>query len=283
MRNVRLRLCAQLGTDTAIASITPGDAARFGRWARANIKAHSHSGKTIADARQLFKAAIADRLIADNPFLGIDSSQRHIRGREAYVTPAEVQKLIALADPYYAALIACARFAGLRVPSEPLELRWDQINWDTGRMVITSPKLVHHEPTREVPLFPEVRPHLERLFDLAPDGAVHAFDRYRSTAAKVYRAGLERLIERSGLTQWPKLWMNLRASCRTDLLERFPSHVVNDWLGHSGKIGGKHYDRTHAGHFADAVGSPVGSPPRISPHSPAPKKGKNPTKRSVSK
>lgn len=270
MGNVRRLLVQQLGADTALVSITPGDAQRFARWARTNINSHSHSGKVIADARQLFKAAIDDVLLADNPFSGIDSSQRHDKSREAYVTPEAAQAMIELADPYYAAVIAAARFAGLRVPSEPLALEWSQINWETGRFTVVSPKLRRHEPTRIVPLFPEFRPHLERLQELAPSGSVHPFDRYRSTAAKVYRAGLQRLIKRAGLSEWPKLWMTLRASCRTDLLERFPSHVVNAWLGHSAKVGAKHYDRTHEGHFAAAVGSPVGSLARIPSPSLAP-------------
>lgn len=276
--NVRRLLVQQLGADTALAAVTPGDAQRFARWCRSNINAHSHSGKTIADARQFFKAAIADRLLADNPFAGIDSSQGHDKTREAYVSPADTAALIALADPYYAAVIAAARFAGLRIPSEPLQLQWDQVNWETGRFVCTSPKLRRHQLTRIVPIFAKFRPHLERLQELAPDGSVHVFGRHRSTAPKVYRDNLLRLIGRAGLAPWPKLWMNLRASCRTDLLERFPAHVVNEWLGHSGKIGAKHYDRTHDAHFAAAVGSPVGSPGRVPPLSPASEDSKKPTK-----
>lgn len=254
MAQVRQRLIQQLGADTALAAITPGDAQRFARWCRSNITSHSHSGKTISDARQLFKCAIADRILADNPFLAIDSSQAHDKSRAAYVPAADVERLIALADPFYAALIACARYGGLRIPSEPLQLQWTDINWETGRLVVTSPKLIHHEPTRVVPLFPELRPHLDLLHDLAPDGSHHIFDRYRGTGAKVYRSALERLIKRAGLKQWPKLWMNLRASCRTDLLERFPSHVVDAWLGHSAAVGSKHYDRIHDGHFDLACG-----------------------------
>jgi integrase len=278
MRNVRRLLVAQLGDDTALAGVTPGDAQRFARWCRSNIVSKSHSGKTIADARQIFKSAIADRLLADNPFMGIDTSQGHDKTRDAYLTPDDAAALIALADPYYAALIAAARFAGLRMPSEVLTLQWDQVNWETGRFVCTSPKLARHHPTRIVPLFAEFRPHLERLQELASDGSVFVFDRYRSTAARVYRAGLLRLIGRAGLQPWPKLWMNLRASCRTDLLEQFPAHVVNEWLGHSGKIGAKHYDRTHDAHFAAAVGSPVGSLSRVPSLPAAESEAKTPVK-----
>lgn len=254
MSHVRRKLTQQLGPDTPLAAITPGDAQRFARWCRSNLSSQSHSGKTIADARQFFKAAIDDRLIAENPFAGIDSSQAHDKAREAYVTRESADALIALADPYYAAVIASARYGGLRVPSEPLELTWTDIDWATNRFQVRSSKLAkHHNAVRTVPLFPELRPHLELLFELAPDGAQRPFARYRSTAGSAYRQMLERLIKRAGIPQWPKLWMNLRASCRTDLLERFPSHVVDAWLGHSGKVGAKHYDRIHDGHFAAAA------------------------------
>lgn len=263
MNKVRSRLVLQLGADTALCSITPGDAQRFARWCRSTIKTQSHSGKTIADARQLFRAAVDDRLIPENPFSGIDSSQSHDKGREAYIDRATVEALITTADPYYAALFALARFAGLRVPSEPLGLDWSSIDWETGRFTVYSPKLKRHQPTRIVPLFPEIRSHLDYLHQLAPDGAQYVFDRYRSTASQVWREALLRAAKRAGVPTWPKLWMNLRASCRTDLLERFPAHVVNYWLGHSGKVGAKHYDRTHDGHYAAAVGSPVGSSGRV--------------------
>lgn len=260
-KNVKLRLCAQLGAESALSAITVSDAARFARWARANIPSHSHSGKTISDARQFFKSAIADRLISDNPFSGIDSSQRHNRDREAYITRDDAHRIIAKADPHYAALIACARFGGLRVPSEALQLEWSHIDWDANRIAIMEKKT----RARTIPLFPELLPHLLTLQEMAPDGAVYVFDRHRSTAARVYRATLQRLIARAGLKDWPKLWMNQRASCRTDLLAKFPTHVVNAWLGHSGKVGAAHYDRVTPDDYAAAVGSPVGSQCRVLP------------------
>lgn len=255
MENVRRHLIAQLGGATSINSVTPGDADRFARWARANFPSRSHSGKIIGDARQFFKAAIRDRLISDNPFAEIDSRQQHNPERAAYVPPETAAALISHACPYYAALIAAARFGGLRVPSEPLSLEWSNVDWEAGRLLVTSPKTAATKPTRLIPLFPELRPHLERLYELAPAGSVNAFDRYRSTAAKVYRSNLLRIAKLAGIPAWPKLWMNLRASCRTDLLERFPSHVVDAWLGHSGQVGAKHYDRIHAEHFARALES----------------------------
>lgn len=47
--------------------------------------------------------------------------------------------------------------------------------------------------------------------------------------------------------------MNLRASCRTDLQERFPDHVINTWLGHSSRIAERHYLQTTDAHWERAT------------------------------
>ncbi|QDV26656.1 Phage integrase family protein [Aureliella helgolandensis] len=144
------------------------------------------------------------------------------------------------------------------MPSELLQLQWNHIDWENGRLTIHSPKTETTKPVRVIPLFPEFRPALEVLFADAPAGSQYVFDRYRSTAAKVYRAAMLRILTAAGIEPWPKLWMNLRASCRTDQLERFPDHVVNYWLGHTGTVGAKHCDRVHDGHYTEACGVACG-------------------------
>jgi hypothetical protein len=51
---------------------------------------------------------------------------------------------------------------------------------------------------------------------------------------------------------WPKLFVNLRASRRTELQEMFPDHVVNAWLGHSSRTAEKHYLQVTPDHWAKA-------------------------------
>jgi hypothetical protein len=46
---------------------------------------------------------------------------------------------------------------------------------------------------------------------------------------------------------------NLRASCATDWVEKYPNHVVAKWLGHSPMITGTHYLQTCERHFEDVV------------------------------
>jgi len=52
----------------------------------------------------------------------------------------------------------------------------------------------------------------------------------------------EKIIEAAGLTVWPKLIQNLRASCETEWLDyENPAHVVARWIGHSVKVQNDNY------------------------------------------
>ena len=51
----------------------------------------------------------------------------------------------------------------------------------------------------------------------------------------------------------PRLLQNLRASCATDWVEKYPSHVVAKWLGHSPKVAAQHYLMSRDHHFDDVV------------------------------
>ena len=64
-------------------------------------------------------------------------------------------------------LIGLSRFAGLRVPSEALSLRWQDVDWERGRLTVPSPKTQHlaGRSYRVIPLFPAVRPYLEAAWD----------------------------------------------------------------------------------------------------------------------
>ncbi len=91
-----------------------------------------------------------------------------------------------------------------------------------------------------VPLFPRLRVLLNEAWDLAPEGSSYVIRRYRDTESNL-RTQLDRLIRRAGYVPWPKAFMNLRASCRTDLERIYPRHVVNRWLGHGSAVAERHY------------------------------------------
>jgi integrase len=80
------------------------------------------------------------------------------------------------------------------------------------------------------------------------------------------RQRFQRMLAKAGVKAWPKLFQNLRASFATDMVERFPTHTVASWCGHSVTIQQKAYMIARDSHFkaATAGGSILGSPSRDS-------------------
>lgn len=164
--------------------------------------------------------------------------------RDRFITLDETARLLdACPNHHWRAIVALARYGGLRCPSEVLSLRWMDIDWAAGRIVVTSPKTEHHpgKASRTIPLFPELRSVLEECFELAAEGAVYVVDERMRASARGkaswrncnLRTAFMKIVRRAGLTPWPRLFHNLRASRQTELAERFPAHVVCDWLGNS--------------------------------------------------
>lgn len=247
--NVRRHLLDAWPHESVLTSITPGDCDRLAKRIRGRFRP-SHAGKLLADAKQVFTAAVRDGAIVANPFSGLDFKQPHDTARESYIPPEIADRILAAADPFYAALFAMARYGGLRVPSEPLAMLITSIDWQNNRFTVPEVKTA----ARVVPIFPELRPHLLRLCESQPAGSVYLFDRARNAAATQWRKSLGLLLERLHIPPWPKRWQNLRASCRTDLEARFPGFVVDTWLGHSAAVGRRHYTRVHEAHFNAACG-----------------------------
>ncbi len=122
-------------------------------------------------------------------------------------------------------------------------------------MLVRSAKTEGHEghAVRVVPIAPALRPILEALFDRAEVGVEAVVPRLRDAAVNL-RTGFERIIAKAGETPWPRLFRNMRASCATDRVERFPAHVVAGWLGHSPLMAAQHSLQTRDAHFDLAAG-----------------------------
>lgn len=180
------------------------------------------------------------------------------KAREHFVTRDVTDKVLATCpDNEWRLIFALARYGGLRTPSETLSLRWEDVDWERGRLFVRSPKTEHHEgkESRWVPIFPELRPLLDTAFG-QPDEAEFVISRYRSGNANL-RTQLLRIIKRAGLTAWPKLFQNLRSTRETELAEVFPLHVVTAWIGNSELVATKHSLQVADEHFAKATQNPT--------------------------
>ena len=94
--------------------------------------------------------------------------------------------------------------------------------------------------SRSIPLFPELRPYLEAVFDAAEPGTTYVISRHRLASANL-RTQLLRIMDRAGVEPWPRLFQNMRASRETELSRRHPLHVVTAWIGNSAPIAARHY------------------------------------------
>ena len=175
--------------------------------------------------------------------------------RAFYVRPEVVQRIIdGCPCPQWKAIIALSRFAGLRCPSEIVELRCADINWERSLMTVRSPKTAAHDghAVRIVPMTTELRLILQTLLNQAPEGSEAVVPRLTDPTTNL-RTTFMKLIARAGYEPWPRLFHNMRASCATDWAEALPAHVVAKWLGHSPLVAAKHYLQTRDAHFEVAI------------------------------
>lgn len=245
-------LVRSFGDSCPLAEITPAKAEQFRQSMIAAGLRPTTIHKRIAHARSFFAFAKRGGLVSINPFEFVKHRQGDPSERRAYVPSADALRAIEYApDGDWRLLIALSRFGGLRIPSEAFSLRWQDVDWERGRILVPSPKTEHMpgRAFRAIPLFPEIRPYLEAAWDRAPEGSVYVMpEKYRLRAQGPggwrnanLRTTLGKILRRAGLESWPRLWHSMRASCETDLARRFPLAVVCKWIGNTQAVALRHY------------------------------------------
>ena len=252
LQQSRRIVAKHFGKDRKIAGIGLGDADAY----REALIA-SYSPVTVARevkrARQFFKAAVRRGLIASNPFADVKGGSQVNSAKNFFVTRETAAAVLdACPDNEWRLIFSLSRFGGLRCPSETLQLRWQDINWDRDRILIRGGKTKQ----RIIPLFDEIRPFLERAFEEAGEGAVYVIARYRSDNTNL-RTQLLRILDNASITVWPRPFHNLRASRETELANEFPIHVVCEWIGNSEEVARKHYLQVTEAHFQKATSNPT--------------------------
>ena len=254
--HVRKNLIDYFGEGKVLRDITAGD---IDGW-RLNLISMKLAENTVRRrcgvAKQFFRAAIRKDIIEKNPFEGIKVSIQPNTARMYFITPQEAEKVFdACPDQQWRLIFALCRYGGLRCPSEVLMLKWSDIDSARSRMVVHSPKTEHHQgkDMRISPIYPELLPHLQEAFDLAPAGTEYLVTRYRKKNSNL-RTSFERIICKAQLKTWPKLFQNLRSSRETELTQKFPLHVVCAWMGNSQLVAAKHYLQVTDDHFQMGAG-----------------------------
>lgn len=263
-------LRASLGANTPLEALTSADADGWRKAIAEPVTVTDDDGKettkqlapaTVAKrvhvARAIFKRAVRWGLLKSSPFADLRAGSQSNPDRAYYVTVESIRAILdACPDDQWRAVVALVRFAGLRCPSEVAALRWGDVNWERGRLMVRSPKTAGHEghAVRVVPIVPALRAILQDLFDRAEIGVETVVPRLREPSMNL-RTSFRKIITKAGEKPWPRLFHNMRASCATDWVEEFPAHVVAGWLGHSPLIAARHYLQTRDAHFDLATGA----------------------------
>jgi len=258
-REVRQNLVDYFGPNHLLRDVTVGDAKKFRVWMATLSNRRDKNRKTIAEStvrrrtgicKQIWSEAIEREIISDNPFAGLQSANRPNPDRQSFVTHEMAERCIEAAPcGDWRTIIALCRYAGLRCPSEILNLRWSDVDLPGGKMMIDSPKT----GLRVCPVFVELRPYLEAAWDYAPDGTEFVINRYRSVKQNL-RTTFEKIIKQAGLVPWPRLFQNLRASRETELMAKYPAKDVSSWIGNSVPVAMKHYAMATESTFQHAAG-----------------------------
>jgi len=248
-------LVACFGAGKRLADFTAADATDFRTFLKADL-AEATTRRRCKRARQFFHAAVKRRILDANPFAAMPCGDFANAARYRYVTRDEIEAVLAACpDAEWKAIVALARFAGLRTPSEVLALRWEDVDFARGRFVVRSPKTADAGTgVRTVPLFPALAPVLQEAFDVAAPGSEFIITRYRQPE-KNLRTQLRRIAKRAGLEAWPRTFANLRASAEADLADKWPLHVCAQWLGHSPRVALTNYLRAREKDYQEANGS----------------------------
>ena len=224
--------------------ITPAAADGFKTWLLSDQGlSTATTARRIVAARTFFRIAQRWELLNKNPFDGVKAGGQCNEKRKHFVPLDVVTKILdACPDVQWRCIIALSRFAGIRVPSELLPLKWADINWADNSIVIHSPKTEHHDggASRTIPLFTELRPYLLEAFEAAEPGAEYVITAYRDTTQNL-RTQFERIARRAGVALWPKPFHNMRASRESELMREYDLATVCKWIGNSPAIAARHY------------------------------------------
>src|SRR6056297_402049 len=238
-------LCKKFGADRRIDDITPGDAEDFRKWlqSKGNERkkyktglAHNTVRRRIGRSKEMFRAAVKRRLIDENPFAD-EIAATSGNPERLVMVPADWIEACIRKSPCedWRIMLAFARYAGMRSHETRIQ-RWEDIDLVNNVMIVRSNK---NPPVRRCPIFPELRPHLLRAREYAPEGAEMVVTRYDAKANILTTLG--KIITKAGLVPWEKPMQNLRATRETELLAHYPAKDVTSWLGNSPTVANNHY------------------------------------------
>jgi integrase len=246
LRVARMWLEKHFGVSREMDSITPGEAEFFRDWLKTEGGLAENTIRGICrKARQFFRSAFRQRLIRENPFAGMKrlTDLASPDERKFYVSRSLAEQVLASCPTdQWRLIFALCRYGGLRCPSEILHLKWSHVDWKNEKFTVTCIKTARYDgrETRTLPLFPELRPFLEACFRAKDRDSEWVISRIRNPKTNL-RTQMQRILERAGISPWPKLFQNLRSSRESELMKLHGVEVACEWIGNTPAVATKHY------------------------------------------
>lgn len=235
----------------SIASFTIGDADEFRRHLEAVPYKPSYVSTLMKRSARIFNISIRKGWLEKNPFEGQKGLIDTDTSRQEFVSQELIQRVVDNLhdDPMWQAIVMLIRFGGVRAPMEALYLKWQHFDFKAEfpyfKVFCSKTKV-----QRTTPIFPEMTPYLLK-WKLKSGSSEHVITKHRNSDKALYSA-LKKRLSRMKIKPWEKLFINLRSSRETELVEEFPIHVVTAWLGNSPAVAKKHYLQVRDDHFRRA-------------------------------
>jgi integrase len=245
------------GPEVAIRDVSEDDAKRFRKWMETEGRPvkdgeppRGYAEATIAQhvkiTRKVFKRALKERIVHSNPFEDIATGSQSNPDRQFEIDRQTLEKLIDRApNASWRLLILLVRIGGLRTGSETRSLKWENVDFVNRSIDVPGAKSSKRNLDgskkirwRKIPLYPELLEPLKDCFDPAEEFVLSGIT---GTDANVYNT-FRRIVKKAGLTPWPRLWHNLRASRDSELSATgLSDHAVSQLMGNSPKVSRDHY------------------------------------------
>ncbi len=219
-----------------LSGITPRSVEEFKRARLKEGAGPATLNRDLATARRMFRLAVKQRIVAENPLDAVEFLNREERAgrRQPHIlTFEEQERLLAVAPPRVRVLIILLTETGLRVNKEALSLNWKAVELANGVVYVRESKTPAGR--RIVPLSELCKAELQRWRSLTgPEFSEHVFPNLENTRHPLQggRRSWASALKKAGIPYFPIY--NLRHTFASRLAAAGASPlIVAQMLGHS--------------------------------------------------
>ena len=209
-------------------------------WLEKTGWAESTKAQFIASFKAVFNWAIREGYLAESPVPGL--RRRKYAKRSRVLLPAERDRVMEAAPPYFRDFLDFIALTGCRPYSEAAKLTADMVDWENGRVILLNHKNAKHGKPRVLYLPTKLLERLKELADERPHGAL-----FRNSVGKEWtrhngNGFLRRILKRLGLPDGTTY--AFRHSWITNsLASGIPVEVVAELCGNSPQMIYEHYNQ----------------------------------------